>query len=131
MQKLASDFAKTLIGGEVITLSGDLGFGKTTFIQGLAKGLGITRRIISPTFILSRSYSLFDKKIFYHIDLYRLQEGDAGEILGLHEILHKPDTILAIEWPERLGSHMPKKRIKIIFTYVDDTTRQITIQRRS
>src|SRR3989344_70079 len=84
-QNIAEEFAHTLKGGEVLCLYGDLGYGKTTFIQGLAKGLGLKGRIISPTFIIMRSYEIKLKtknekrkttvqnvKNFYHVDLYRI-----------------------------------------------------------
>jgi len=78
-QKLGRNFAKTLKNGDVIYLCGILGSGKTTFVQGLAQGLGINGRIISPTFVIVRNYKVKKNKVniisFYHIDLYRIGSG--------------------------------------------------------
>src|SRR6476660_7595573 len=88
-QQLGIDLAHSLIGGEVIALYGDLGSGKTTFVQGIAEGLGITQKIISPTFIIVRTYDIDYKncKNFYHIDLYRIESEKDIEGLGLAEIM--------------------------------------------
>ncbi|HYK08115.1 MAG TPA: tRNA (adenosine(37)-N6)-threonylcarbamoyltransferase complex ATPase subunit type 1 TsaE [Candidatus Eisenbacteria bacterium] len=125
-------FAKKLVGGDTILLYGNLGAGKTTFVQGLAKGLGIEKRIISPTFIIVRRYEVLNSssseqsesrssrqartiKWLYHIDLYRTQTEDDVKGLGIDEILQEKDAIVAIEWPEKLGSFLPKKRWELRF----------------
>lgn len=130
-QKFGEEFAKTLKGGSVVCLYGQLGSGKTTFTQGVAAGLGIKNRIISPTFIIVRKYKAKIKnkglmiKDFYHIDLYRLETKKEIENLGLKEILEKRDSIVVIEWAEKLGYKLPKKRIDIYFENIDDNERQI------
>lgn len=125
-QKIGEAFGKTLRGGEVICLHGDLGHGKTTFVQGLAKGLGITGKILSPTFIIMRSYKA-ETVHFYHVDLYRI--GSEQEIvdLGLTDFMQNQENILAIEWPEKMGSLLPEKRIDILFEYLDENKRKIQI----
>lgn len=117
--------AKTLHGGAIVALYGELGAGKTTFVQGLANGLGIKKRIISPTFIIVRTYKMGIRN-FYHIDLYRVETQQGVEGLGLDEILSDKDSIVAIEWAEKLGSLLPKKRIDINFEYLSDDKRRIT-----
>lgn len=124
-QKLGYDFAKVLEKGDIICLYGDLGSGKTTFVQGLAKGLGVKRRIISPTFIIVRSYKLGTNS-FYHIDLYRTENEKDINKLGLEEIVNDPQNIVAIEWAEKLGNLMPAKRIDIRFSFEKENTRKIT-----
>jgi tRNA threonylcarbamoyladenosine biosynthesis protein TsaE len=124
-QKLGHDFAKTLEKGDIVCLYGDLGSGKTTFVQGLAQGLGIKNRIISPTFIIVRSYELGVMGSFYHIDLYRMENEKDIESLGLDEILNNKNNITAIEWAEKLKSKSPKKRIDIEFSYEKDDVRKI------
>ena len=133
-QHAGKTFAKKLHGGDVILLYGNLGAGKTTFVQGLAKGLGIEKRIISPTFIIVRRYEIpsvilvnevnpgsdsgqarMTVRTFYHIDLYRTQTEDDVKGLGIDEILEEKDAIVAIEWPEKLGSFLPKKRWELRF----------------
>lgn len=130
-QKIGKKIAQKLTGGKVLLLYGDLGSGKTTFVQGVAEGLGITRRISSPTFIIMRSYEVSEKqkmksKKFYHLDLYRTNSKHDLEGIGLREILSDPANIVVIEWPERLDI-LPENSLKIEFEYVNDEERKITI----
>lgn len=132
-RKIGENLAKGLRGQTVMTLTGDLGFGKTTFVQGLAKGLGIKYRIISPTFVIARKYQIAaenakrNSKTFYHIDLYRLETKEELEGIGMKEILSDPNAIVVIEWPEKLGELLPKKRIDIMFEYLNDSERKIIV----
>lgn len=113
-QKIADDFAKVVQDSAVLCLYGDLGAGKTTFVQGFAKGLGINKRLISPTFIIVRQYDLESSiKNFYHIDLYRVQSKDDLKELGLKEILENKHNMVAIEWAEKLGPLLPKERWEV------------------
>ena len=138
-QKVGENFSKKLKGGEVLALYGDLGSGKTTFVQGLAKGLGIKRRIISPTFIVVRTYKIKNQKskikstsqnakFFYHIDLYRIENQNDIKRLGIEEIINDPQNIVAIEWAEKLGKRKPRKRVDIDFKYADSNKRRISIR---
>jgi len=128
-QKLARDFAKTLKKGDLICLSGNLGSGKTTFVQGLAEGLGIKNRIISPTFIIVRAYRIKNDKSrimnFYHVDLYRVENERDLEDLGIEEIINDKNNITVIEWAEKLKSQISTKRINIQFSYEKENTRRI------
>lgn len=132
-RKVGFDLAKELKGGEVIALYGDLGSGKTTFMQGLAQGLGITKNIISPTFIIMRTYELRLKikdlrlKSLYHLDLYRIETEAEAIDLGLLDLMSQPENIVAIEWPDKIENLLPEKRIDIYFTYLEDQKREITI----
>lgn len=111
----------------VWALSGDLGAGKTTFVQGFAEGLRIKNRIISPTFILMRHY---DGPIsFYHVDLYRLENDVVSEVenLGLTDIWHDPENIILIEWAEKIKNHLPKNTTWVNFEVVDTDERKITV----
>jgi len=127
----ANLLAQELVGGEVILLRGDLGSGKTTFTQGLGIAIGIKKNIISPTFLIMRTYELPEKigkaTHFYHIDLYRTNSEKDIEGLGLYDLLEKKENIVAIEWPERLGASLPKNSIFLFFEHIDETTRKITI----
>jgi len=116
-----------------LALYGDLGSGKTTFIKGFARGLGIKGRIISPTFIIMRSYSLKpggtrNDKHFFHIDLYRIKKAEDLEGLGMREIIKNKNNIIAVEWAEKMQELLPKKRTDIYFEYQDNDSRKITIQ---
>jgi len=128
-------FAKTIlrkgpqIKAVVIGLRGDLGGGKTTFLQGFAAGLGITEKILSPTFIIMKRFTIRDSEFrnFYHIDCYRLQKPEELLVLGFQDLVSHPQNIVAIEWAERVAAILPKKTIPIQFLFVDDTKRKIII----
>lgn len=128
-QEIAKKFAQELAGGEVLALFGDLGSGKTTFMQGLAKGLGIKQRIISPTFILQRSYKVKSSqeqgiKHLHHLDLYRLKGKRDIQGLSLSE-LFRNDSVVAIEWADKIKDLLPQQHIEIHFTYVAEEVRRI------
>lgn len=134
-KKFGREFFKRfhLDQGGTLALYGELGSGKTTFVQGLAEGLEIKRRVISPTFIIVRSYKLRTKNPelsnLYHIDLYRIDLEKEVEGLGLQEIINDNSAIVAIEWAEKLGEQLPKKRWDLHFRYVDESTREIKIEK--
>lgn len=127
-KKLGVDFAKKIKLGDTLAFYGNLGSGKTTFIQGLANGLNIKRRIISPTFIIVRHYNL-EKGSFYHIDLYRTQTRHDLLGLGIDEILSDDNNITAIEWSDKLNDFLPKKRIELYFRYIDENKREIEVKK--
>lgn len=125
-KKIAADFAK-LTKANIFALTGELGAGKTIFVQGFAKELGIKEKIISPTFVLIRQHRIPKcKKVLYHIDLYRLDHAEDFKQLGLSEILSNQDSIVLIEWAEKL-KELPKKSVKINITKDGDLNRIITI----
>ena len=124
-QGLARTLASTLKPGDVLLLSGDLGAGKTTFVRGLAEGLGIDPAdVSSPTFTLVHEYR-GGRLTLYHADLYRIERA-ATEDLGLEE-LGVRDGVLAIEWPDRL-SHGIQGATVIRLEVVNDASRRITIE---
>lgn len=98
----------------VLCLYGQLGSGKTTFVQGVAQGFGIQKRLLSPTFIIVRHYVIpAGKGYLYHADFYRLQKEQEIVDVGLHQLWNNPHVFVCIEWPERLSSLLPKKRLDI------------------
>jgi len=108
-------------------LWGELGSGKTTFVQGVARGLGITSRLLSPTFIIVRRYQIpTTHATLYHLDLYRIGVPDDTIPIGLSDMIHEPDAIVIIEWPERLGKHLPERRTDIRLVTLPDGTHQLT-----
>ncbi len=117
---LAKKMAKTLRGGEIIGLVGELGAGKTVFTKGLAAGLGIKKHITSPTFILMKIYRITNRKLqiakFIHIDAYRLKNFHDLKNIGIEEYLNRKDAIVIIEWADIVKRGLPKraKFIKII-----------------
>lgn len=128
-RKVGSDIAKKSLprrwAGKIFALSGDLGSGKTTFLQGFAAGLGIKNKIVSPTFILMRQYGNF-----YHLDLYRLEGNVKKEVenLGLFDIWQEKSNIIAIEWAEKVKDILPKETIFINFENLEEKERKITIK---
>ncbi len=114
--------AAELQGGEVLELIGDLGSGKTTFVQGLAEGLGIKKRVLSPTFLIRRGYT--GNLNLEHFDFYRLNSPSDLTGLDIEEVVGLPKTVVVMEWPERVGLQTPRAR-RIYFEYVDEVTRRI------
>ncbi len=129
---MGEKLAQYLVKGEgahVLCLYGQLGAGKTTFTQGFARGLGITTRLLSPTFIIVRRYQIPTNNFFLnHVDLYRLQTVLEMEGIGLAEIFADCASYTVIEWAERLGELLPKNRIDIHFTTAQDGTHDILIK---
>lgn len=123
--------AARLIGGQVVCLSGDLGGGKTTFMKGLARGLGVTGTITSPTFVVEAAYKVKSKKEkvkkLYHFDVYRVKSAREMLALGWEEVLVDPDGVVVVEWAERIAEILPAKCIWVRFKFVDQNTREIKI----
>ena len=115
------------VQGTVLALHGDLGAGKTTFVQTIARELGITETVTSPTFVIMKKYTLLDQsfRALIHIDAYRLKDSHELEILGWDELAAEPENIICIEWPERVESVIPETAQHITFTFVDENTRSI------
>jgi tRNA threonylcarbamoyladenosine biosynthesis protein TsaE len=133
-KKLAYKIAKTLKGGEVLALSGNLGSGKTTFVQGLAEGLCIKERVLSPSYVLMRKHyvkgSITGIKNLYHIDLYRLSGAEEAEAIGLTELFGKKENVVVIEWAERANDIFGKDALHIDFQYGKGNERKITLDER-
>ena len=128
-QALAYILKKGMILPRVITLYGELGSGKTTFVQGFAKGLGITGRLVSPTFIIVRRYTIpKDLFSFYHIDLYRTFSLGDLEQIGVADILSDIHGIIAFEWAQKLGKYLPNERIDVHFDMCVDQSHKITVE---
>jgi len=115
--KLGEKIACQLKGGEVLALTGELGTGKTVITKGVAKFLGIKKHITSPTFVLMKLYKIQNSKFkiqnFLHIDAYRLNSGQDLLDIGLEDWLNRPDTVIVIEWAERVKNILPEKTIKV------------------
>jgi len=105
----------------IIALEGDLGGGKTTFVQGFAKGLGIKDKITSPTFVIFKKYDFL-----YHVDCYRIESKDLLE-LDFNEMINN-ENIVVIEWAERVKKILPKDTLWLKFEYLDKNKRKIIIK---
>ena len=130
-QKIGKILGEIINSGAVIALAGDLGAGKTTFVKGLAKGLGVKNTITSPTFLLIKKYAVRKARSkiesFYHIDCYRLENEKKLQCLGIEEIIKDKRAITVIEWPEKIKNLLPKDAIKIKFEWAGENERKISI----
>jgi tRNA threonylcarbamoyladenosine biosynthesis protein TsaE len=125
-QALGKDIGKILHEGAIFALIGDLGSGKTSFVQGLAKGLDVSEKyyITSPTFTLINEYP--GRYRLFHVDLYRIENSFELEELGLYEIINS-GNVTAIEWADRLLDDFPSDYIEIKFKILDDQSRIINL----
>jgi tRNA threonylcarbamoyladenosine biosynthesis protein TsaE len=135
-KKLGEFLAKKLKQGVrkkafILALRGNLGGGKTTFLQGFAKGLGIKQKVLSPTFVILKRFKIKDLRLknFYHIDCYRIRKSKEILDLGFKKIISDPKNIVAIEWAEKIKKILPKNTIWIKFEFVDENKRKIKISK--
>ncbi len=133
MEKIAQDFVANLEpkkdGAIVVGLYGDLGAGKTTFTQSVAKVLGIDDVVVSPTFVIEKIYELTNQKFsnLIHIDAYRLESSSELLSIGWNEVISKSENLIIIEWPGRVGDIMPS-HIKVQINHLEnETAREIEI----
>jgi tRNA threonylcarbamoyladenosine biosynthesis protein TsaE len=123
---IAAEFARALPPGTVLALHGDLGVGKTTFVQGLASGLGITAPVTSPTFNL---FTLHRGTVnLVHLDAYRLGSAREFEALLVDEFL-SPPWIFAVEWPERIAEAIPPDALHLELRIQPDQNHHLLLRR--
>lgn len=135
-KKIAEEFVKDLKPGKngavVIALRGELGAGKTSFVQGLARGLGIGRRVTSPTFVISKGYAVRSMRTpfrsLFHLDFYRLSDEEDLAYVDFEEMITKPTALVAIEWAERILKAIPPSAIWITFERIKEKERKIIIK---
>ena len=120
---LAQNFESEKFPNMVICLDGELGSGKTVFVKGFAKALGIEDNITSPTFNLIKEYDSGELPL-YHMDVYRLEEDDNS--IGFSEYYNK-GGITIIEWSDIIKDKLPEERVEITFKFVDENTRVLNI----
>lgn len=120
-RRLGIQLGQSLQAGDVICLQGDLGAGKTTFVQGIAQGWGATDAVSSPTFILVNVYRRADDSRLFHMDAYRLDSTPEAEELDLDSML--AEGALIIEWPERMEAIIPAERLWVQFEHLGDQER--------
>ena len=124
-EELGKKLGNALRKGDVVSLRGSLGAGKTVIAKGIARSLGIEEAIVSPTFTLVQEYDGREK--LYHLDIYRLSGDDEFESMGGEEFLY-PDGITLIEWSEKIDDMLPDNTIYITVTINDDLSRTIEIE---
>ena len=119
-ETLGQRVAATLRPGDLVALDGELGAGKTTFVRGLARGLGIAaNRVSSPTFITMQTYP-GDPLALVHVDAWRVTNIAALDSLGWDETLGQPDSVVVVEWASRIESALPLHRLSIRFSFTPD-----------
>ena len=123
-EKLAHALAERLGGGEVILLRGPLGAGKTFFTAALASGLGIQEIVVSPTFVILRSYASPKGLTLHHLDFYRLSGDEDLEALGVEE-LPGAEAVVIVEWPERCPAAFARITMELSLTVTGDESRRI------
>jgi tRNA threonylcarbamoyladenosine biosynthesis protein TsaE len=135
-KKLGENLAETIIrtrgnGPVIVGLDGDLGSGKTTFLQGFAKGLGIKEKILSPTFVIVKRFEIKKKiskyKNFYHIDCYRIEGKNELKSFNFKSIIADKKSIIAIEWVKKINKIIPYKNIAIKFSFLDKNKRKVVL----
>jgi len=127
-RELAAALFRELPGRRVYALSGELGSGKTCFVQGLAAALGVEQAVTSPTYTLVNEYDTPSLRLA-HMDLYRIREPDEALDFGLDEYLDDPDVLTVIEWAERAGALLPRHAVRVGFRAGDrPENRRIVIE---
>lgn len=123
-QRAGAAFAQALAPGMVVTLAGDLGAGKTTFVRGMLRGLGWTGPVKSPTYALVEHYP-FSNLYFYHFDFYRFDDPAEWEDAGLADCF-RDDAACVVEWPERVAGLLPEADVAIMLAHAGDAGRGLS-----
>ncbi len=132
LEAFAQEFADALApdaGATLVTLSGELGAGKTAFTQALARALGVAETVNSPTFVLEKTYALPEGGAFerlVHIDAYRLNGGNELGPLDVDVLLRDPGNLIVLEWPERVSDALPAAARELAFRVTEDGSRIIS-----
>jgi tRNA threonylcarbamoyladenosine biosynthesis protein TsaE len=119
-EAFAKEYAKTLVGGDVVLLDGEMGAGKTVFAKGVAKGLGIEEEVTSPTYAYMNDYD----GVLFHYDCYRIESVEQAEHLGLADYFDMGGICL-IEWAQNIAPLLPKKVKRVCIRKISEGTREI------
>ena len=123
----ARSLALQMRSGDVYSLSGELGSGKTTFARYFLQALGVEEDVPSPTFTLAQTYTTSDSRTVWHFDLYRIETPEEAFELGIEDAFE--EGVSLIEWPNRLGIYLPAERLELDFSFVQtEGARQLTIR---
>lgn len=130
MDRFAVALVKRLKGGDCLAFSGELGAGKTTLAQAIARALGVSVPVVSPTFTIMNHYTTTHRIArLVHIDAYRITEAD-GRGLGLAEEIRSPDSLTIIEWPERILGLLPPNTIHLCLSVRSTNEREVILDPR-
>ncbi len=125
-EELGVQIARKLRSGDVVALVGELGAGKTTFVKGLARGLFVAEDVISPSFLLARTYR--GRLPLHHLDLYRIGAEEQVHEVGLMEFLPPEEGVTVVEWADRLPKLIPPAALWVRFDLLDDNRRKISFR---
>ena len=131
--ELGEKWGKECRGGEIMALQGELGAGKTVFVQGVAQGLGYKEVVNSPTFVLMQLYELTENEneIAYlcHIDAYRVHSSEEIQNAGVEDYLGREDTVCVVEWPARISDILPSSTLYFSLDIQGENDREISIKK--
>lgn len=126
-EAFAAALAACIAPGSVISLTGDLGAGKTVFTRGFARALGIKEAVSSPTYTIIQEYKTPEGKDFFHLDLYRISDEYSALGFGVDEYLDDPEAYALVEWPERIAGIMPENAVKVNIRHLGGDIREISV----
>jgi tRNA threonylcarbamoyladenosine biosynthesis protein TsaE len=126
-RKAAAALAELLVPGDVVSLTGDLGAGKTAFVQGAAKAMGVTDPVVSPTFVLVREYR--GEMPIHHVDVYRLDRLQEVHDLGFEDLLD-PGSVVFVEWGDAIEALLPDSHLRIELRTEDQDSRRLRVSAR-
>jgi tRNA threonylcarbamoyladenosine biosynthesis protein TsaE len=119
---LGRKLSRVISKANIVLFSGELGGGKTTFISGLAEGLGLNENLSSPSFTILNEYHIDDRLKFIHADLYRMENIDDINSTGLDDYLYDGFSIICVEWGDKIEDHIRKEYLKINLSYLIDSS---------
>jgi len=125
-RRLGVRLGELLKPGDLVCLAGDLGSGKTTLAQGIARGWGCLDPVTSPTFVLINEYRRADDTRLYHFDAFRLSGAGEGNNLGLEDLFEEGPVL--VEWPDRVGEMLPDERLWVRLQWVDESRRELRFE---
>jgi tRNA threonylcarbamoyladenosine biosynthesis protein TsaE len=128
-QRFGARLGERLRPGDLLTLSGDLGAGKTTFISGVNRGWGSADQVTSPTFVLVNEYRRPDGQVLWHLDCYRLSSAQEALAFGFDDLLDS-GGVMVIEWPEHIQAALPPERLALTLQWSGDTRRNLRLEAR-
>ncbi len=117
---LGKTFSRVISRGDIILFTGELGGGKTTFITGIAEGLGLVGKVSSPSFTILNEYVISSRRELVHVDLYRLENIDEIEGIGLDDYFYKDTSIICVEWGDKIKEYIKKEFLEVDLSYIMD-----------
>ena len=127
IDKVAKEFLKYTLGYKIFTFAGDLGTGKTTFIDAVCKEIGVAEAVASPTYSVIQEYEASDKKIIYHMDFYRLNSLEEAIDAGVEECIFSGEFCM-VEWPSKIANMLPDDTVKSEIFILNENQRKLVVE---